>query len=59
MDHSFSISFGDSILNSVERKKVINLTDKYYNDVYDLLKMAHHGTFSTELDDSLKHLKME
>jgi DNA-directed RNA polymerase II subunit RPB1 len=59
MDHSFSISFGDSILNSVERKKVINLTDKYYNDVYDLLKKAHHGTFSTELDDSLKHLKME
>jgi len=59
MDHSFSISFGDSILNLDERTKVIDLTDIYYNEVNDLLKMAHHGTFSTELDDSLKCLKME
>ena len=59
MDHSFSISFGDSILNSTERTKVINLNQKYYNDVYDVLKMAHHGTYATELDDSMKHLKME
>ena len=57
MDHSFSISFGDSILNSTERTKVINLNQKYYNDVYDVLEMAHHGTYATELDDSMTHLK--
>ena len=59
MDHSFSISFGDSILNKDERKKVIELNNKYYEDVYDILKTAHHGTYATELDDSMKHLKME
>ena len=59
IDHSFSISFGDSILNKEERNKVVDITNKYYNDVYDLLKMAHHGTYSTELDDSLKYLKMD
>ena len=38
MDHSFSISFGDSILNKEERVKVSDLTKKYYEDVNDILK---------------------
>jgi len=59
MDHSFSISFGDSILNKEERNKVIDLNKKYYEDVYDILKMAHYGTYATELDDSMKYMKME
>ena len=59
MDHSFSISFGDAILHSDGRKDVANLTAICYDEVYDLLKMAHHGTYSTELDDSFKCLKME
>ena len=59
MDHSFSISFGDSILNKEERVKVSDLTKKYYEDVNDILKTAHHGTYATELDDSMKYLKME
>jgi len=59
MDNSFSISFGDSILTPTERKTVREITDKYYEEAYELIKMAHFGTFATELDDSLKFLKME
>ena len=59
MDNSFSISFGDSILKPDERKTIREITDKYYDEAYELIKMAHFGTFATELDDSLKFLKME
>ena len=57
MDNSFSISFGDSILTPTERKTVREITNKYYDEAYELIKMAHFGTFATELDDSLKYLK--
>jgi DNA-directed RNA polymerase beta' subunit len=59
LDHSFSISFGDSIINKEERDKSIELINKYYNEIDELLRLAHHGTYATELDDSMKHLKME
>jgi DNA-directed RNA polymerase II subunit RPB1 len=59
IDHSFSISFGDSILRPDERKIVKDITSKYYDEAYDLVKMAHFGTFATDLDDSMKYLKME
>ena len=59
IDHSFSISFGDSILNKEEREKSIELINKYYDEIDELLRLAHHGTYATELDDSMKHLKME
>jgi DNA-directed RNA polymerase beta' subunit len=59
IDHSFSISFGDSILTPPERKNVVDIIGKHYEEAYELIKMAHFGTFATELDDSLKYLKME
>jgi DNA-directed RNA polymerase beta' subunit len=59
MDHSFSISFGDSILNKKQRSDVIEIANKYIAEIYELIKMAQHGTFANDLDDSLKFLKLE
>ena len=59
IDHSFSISFGDTILENEEKVKANDLIDESFDEVNELLKIAHHGTYATELDDSMKHLKIE
>jgi len=59
MDHSFSISFGDSILNKNQRSDVQKIIKKQLNDTFELIKMAQYGTYANDLDDNLKFLKLE
>ena len=59
MDHSFSISFGDSILNKNQRSDVHKMIKQQLNDTFELIKMAQYGTYANDLDDNLKFLKLE
>ena len=59
MDHSFSISFGDSILNKNQRSDVHKIIKQQLNDTFELIKMAQYGTYANDLDDNLKFLKLE
>jgi DNA-directed RNA polymerase beta' subunit len=58
-DNSFTIGFGDSILTKQERKSIKEISNKYLDEAFDLIKRAQHGVFANELDDIYKSSKME
>ena len=59
MDHSFTISFGDSILNEDQRNSIQQIVQKNIKNIDDLIMMAQHGTYANDLDDKLKYLKID
>ncbi len=58
-DHSFSIGFGDCTITKDSRKMVNEITEKYLEEVYDVIKQAHHGVFANDLDDIYKSSNLE
>ena len=58
-DNSFTIGFGDSTVNKEQRKMVKEITNKYIDEAYELIKKAQHGVYANDLDDSYKGLKLE
>ena len=59
MDNSFSISFGDSILNEGQRETIHDIVKRNISNINDLIIMAQHGTYANDLDDKLKYLKID
>ena len=59
VDNSFTIGFGDSILLKDQRSVIKEITNKYLNDTFDLIKKAQHGVFANDLDDAYKSDKLE
>ena len=58
-DNSFSIGFGDCTITKDSRKIVNEITDKYLEEAYDVIKQAHHGVFANDLDDAYKSSNLE
>ena len=54
MDNSFTIGFGDCTVNKEQRKTVKEITNKYIEESYDLIRKAQHGVFANDLDDAYK-----
>ena len=59
IDHSFTISFEDCIVNKTNRASIKDITNKYLNDTFDIIKKAQHGVFANELDDAYKKENLE
>ena len=59
VDNSFTISFGDSILLKEQRKIIKEITNKYLEESFDLIKKAQHGVFANDLDDIYKASNLE
>jgi DNA-directed RNA polymerase II subunit RPB1 len=59
IDNSFTIGFGDSIITSDKRKTVKEITDKYLQDSFDLIRSAQHGVFANDLNDEYKASKLD
>jgi DNA-directed RNA polymerase beta' subunit len=59
VDHSFTIGFGDSTVNKDQRKRIKDITNKYLEESFDLIKRAQHGVFANDLDDAYKGSNLE
>ena len=59
VDHSFTISFGDSILLKAQRRVIKDITNKYLEESFELIKKAQHGVFANDLDDIYKASNLE
>ena len=59
VDHSFTIGFGDSTVNKEQRKRIKDITNKYLEESFDLIKKAQHGVFANDLDDAYKGSNLE
>ena len=59
VDHSFTIGFGDSTVNKEQRKRIKDITNKYLEESFDLIKRAQHGVFANDLDDAYKGSNLE
>ena len=59
VDNSFTIGFGDSTVNKEQRKMVREITNKYLEESFDLIRKAQHGAYANDLDDSYKGMKLE
>jgi DNA-directed RNA polymerase beta' subunit len=57
--NSFSISFGDSIVDKVQRAGIKDIIKNYLEESFDVIKKAQHGVFATELDDAYKKTAVE
>jgi DNA-directed RNA polymerase beta' subunit len=58
-DNSFSIGFGDCTITKDSRKIVNEITNKYIEEAYDIIKQAQHGVFANDLDDAYKSSNLE
>ena len=59
VDNSFTIGFGDSIVSREYRKTIKEISNKYLEESFDLIKKAHHGVFANDLDDIYKGSNLE
>ena len=59
VDNSFTIGFGDSTVNKEQRKRIKEITNKYLEESFDLIKQAQHGVFANDLDDAYKGSNLE
>ena len=59
VDNSFTIGFGDSIVSREYRKIIKEISNKYLEESFDLIKKAHHGVFANDLDDIYKGSNLE
>ena len=59
VDHSFTIGFGDSTVNKEQRKRIKDITNKYLEESFDLIRKAQHGVFANDLDDAYKGSNLE
>ena len=59
VDHSFTIGFGDSTVNKEQRKRIKDITNKYLEESFDLIRRAQHGVFANDLDDAYKGSNLE
>ena len=58
-DNSFTIGFGDSILLKEQRRIIKEISNKYLNEAFDIIKKAQHGVFANDLDDAYKGSNLE
>ena len=59
MDNSFTIGFGDSVIQKENRKVVKELINKYLEEIFELTRKAQHGAYANDLDDAYKASKLE
>ena len=59
MDHSFTVSFGDCVLNKEQRLNTKKIIKESIEKTFDVIKKAQHGVFANNLDDSYKALALE
>ena len=59
MDNSFTIGFGDSVIQKENRKVVKELINKYLEEIFELTRKAQHGAYANDLDDTYKASKLE
>ena len=59
VDNSFTIGFGDSTVNKEQRKRIKEITNKYLEESFDLIRKAQHGVFANDLDDEYKGSNLE
>ena len=57
--NSFSISFGDSIVDKTQRAGIKDIIKNYLEESFDVIKKAQHGIYATELDDAYKKTAVE
>jgi DNA-directed RNA polymerase beta' subunit len=57
--NSFSISFGDSIVDKAQRAGIKDIIKNYLEESFDVIKKAQHGIYATELDDAYKKTAVE
>ena len=58
-DNSFTIGFGDSIVSKDQRKVIKEITNKYLDESFDLIRRAQHGVYANNLDDAYKSTNLE
>jgi len=58
-DNSFTIGFGDSTVTRDQRKVIKEITNKYLEESFDLIRRAQHGVFANNLDDAYKVTNLE
>ena len=59
IDNSFTIGFGDSCVNPMQRKQIIDIKNKYLDESFDLIRSAHYGLYAKNLDDMYKRSSLE
>ena len=59
VDNSFTIGFGDSVVTKEQRKNIKEISKKYLEESFDLIRRAQHGVFANDLDDIYKGMSLE